>query len=31
MSLGRYFCGVNDSIKQLPDFWHGDMEHGFPA
>lgn len=31
MSLGRYFCGVSDSIKQLPDFWHGDMEHGFPA
>lgn len=31
MSLGRYYRGVTDSIKQLPDFWQGDMETGFPA
>lgn len=31
MSLGRYFRGVTDSIKQLPEHWHGDMETGFPA
>ena len=31
MSLGRYFRGVNDSIKQLPSHWQGDMETGFPA
>lgn len=31
MSLGRYFRGVTDSIKRLPDFWQGDMEKGFPA
>lgn len=27
----RMFRGVSDSIKQLPDFWEGDMERGFPA
>ena len=31
MSLGRYFRGVTDSIKQLPPHWQGDMETGFPA
>ena len=31
MSLGRYFRGVHDSIKQLPEHWQGDMETGFPA
>lgn len=31
MSLGRYFRGVTDSIKQLPDHWQGDMDTGFPA
>ena len=31
MSLGRYFRGVSDSIKQLPSHWQGDMETGFPA
>lgn len=31
MSLGRYFRGVTDSIKQLPAHWQGDMETGFPA
>ena len=31
MSLGRYFRGVPDSIKQLPPHWKGDMETGFPA
>ena len=31
MSLGRYFRGVPDSIKQLPEHWQGDMETGFPA
>ena len=31
MALGRYFRGVSDSFKQLPEFWQGDMEHGFPA
>lgn len=31
MSLGRYFRGVADSIKQLPPHWQGDMETGFPA
>ena len=31
MSLGRYFRGVPDSIKQLPAHWQGDMETGFPA
>lgn len=29
--LGRCFMGVTDSIKNLPDYWQGDMEHGFPA
>ena len=31
MSLGRYFRGVTDSIKQLPPHWQGDIEKGFPA
>ena len=31
MSLGRDFRGVCDSIKQLPAYWQGDMETGFPA
>ena len=31
MSLGRYFRGVTDSIKELPAHWKGDMETGFPA
>lgn len=31
MALGRYFRGVCDSIKELPEHWQGDMEHGFPA
>lgn len=31
MALGRMFLGVSDSIKQLPEHWEGDMEHGFPA
>lgn len=31
MSLGRYYLGVADSIKQLPPHWYGDMETGFPA
>lgn len=31
MSLSRYFRGVPDSIKMLPEHWHGDIETGFPA
>ena len=31
MTLGRYFMGVCDSIKELPGHWQGDIEHGFPA
>lgn len=31
MALGRYFMGVCDSIKELPEHWQGDIEHGFPA
>jgi hypothetical protein len=31
MTLGRYFMGVCDSIKELPEHWQVDIEHGFPA